>query len=161
MGNQGTTHNWFESYLTNRTQCVDIGNLSDQISLNISVIQGCTLGPIIFLCYIKKFWTSLFSVLFADDTTCLSKGFNLQELTAYVNVELRKIANWFRSNIMVLNTRKTKFMILRTRGKQINEQDCQLIYYYLEIGHVTYPLLLTPLENIHYNGTDSSYLVFI
>ncbi len=49
MGIQGTTHKWFESYLSNRTQCIDIaGNLSDQIALDISVIQGSTLGPILF-----------------------------------------------------------------------------------------------------------------
>jgi len=80
MGIQGTAHKWFESYLSNRTQCVDIaGSLSEQIALDISVIQGSTLGPILFLCYINDFWTatSLFSVLFADDTTCLAKGFNM------------------------------------------------------------------------------------
>jgi hypothetical protein len=116
MGIQGTTHKWFKSYLTNRTQCVDIsGNLSDQIDLDISVIQGSTLGPILFLCYINDFWTatSLFSVLFADDTTCLAKGYNLRELSAFVNEELRKIANWFRSNKMALNTSKTKYMIFK------------------------------------------------
>ncbi len=103
MGIQGTTHKWFESYLSNRSQCVDIaGNFSDLIGLDISVIQGSTLGPILFLCYINDFWkaTSLFSVLFADDTTCLAKGYNIRELIVYVNDELRKIANWFRSNKM-------------------------------------------------------------
>jgi hypothetical protein len=86
MGIQGTTHKWFESYLSNRSQCVDIaGNFSDLIGLDISVIQGSTLGPILFLCYINDFWkaTSLFSVLFADDTTCLAKGYNIRELIAY------------------------------------------------------------------------------
>jgi hypothetical protein len=36
MGIQETTHKWFESYLSNRTQCVDIaGNLSEQIAYDI------------------------------------------------------------------------------------------------------------------------------
>ncbi len=105
MGIQEIAHKWFESYLTNRTQCVDIsGNFSDLISLDISVIQGSTLGPILFLCYINDFWkaTSLFSVLFADDTTGLAKGFIISELITYINEEMRKIANWFRSNKMAL-----------------------------------------------------------
>jgi hypothetical protein len=142
MGIQGNAHKWFESYLTNRSQCVDIaGIFSDQINLDILVIQGSTLGPILFLCYINDFWTatSLFSVLFADDTTCLAKGYILSELTAYVNDELRKIANWFRSNKMALNTSKTKFMIFRTRGKNISEQDCQLV-----LCHPLYGLFLLP-----------------
>jgi hypothetical protein len=160
MGIQGTTHKWFESYLSNRTQCVDIaGSLSEQIALDISVIQGSTLGPILFLCYINDFWTatSLFSVLFADDTTCLAKGFNLRELTCYVNGELRKIANWFRSNKMALNTSKTKFMIFRTRGKQINEQECRLFYDSTELGLISDPQLVTPLDRVHNSGSETSF----
>jgi hypothetical protein len=101
--------------------------------------------------------TSLFSVLFADDTTCLAKGHNLSELTAYVNDELRKIANWFRSNKITLNTSKTKFMIFRTRGKNISEQDCQLVYNSTEIGKDTYPLLVTPLERVHNDRAEKSF----
>jgi hypothetical protein len=120
------------------------------------VIQGSTLGPILFLCYINNFWTatSLFSVLFADDTTCLAKGFNLSELTSFVNEELRKIANWFRSNKMALNTSKTKFMIFRTRGKPINEDECRLVYNSTEIGFDTDPLLVSPIERVYNNGAE-------
>jgi hypothetical protein len=77
MGINGTTHKWFADYLSGRSQKVEIsGNLSDSSNLDISVIQGSTLGPLLFLCYINDFFcaTTLFSVLFADDTTCLAKG---------------------------------------------------------------------------------------
>jgi hypothetical protein len=160
MGIQGKTHKWFTSYLSNRAQSVDIaGSFSELINLDISVIQGSTLGPILFLCYINDFWTatSLFSVLFADDTTCLAKGFNLSELTLFVNEELRKIANWFRSNKMALNTSKTKFMIFRTRGKPINEEECRLVYNSTEIGIDTDPLLVSPIERVHNNGVEKSF----
>jgi hypothetical protein len=78
---------------------------SEFLHLDISVIQGSTLGPLLFLCYINDFWTctNMFSVLFADDTTGLAKGANLQELISFVNLELQKMANWFRSNKMQLN----------------------------------------------------------
>jgi hypothetical protein len=71
------------------------------------------LGPILFLCYINDFYaaTTLFSVLFADDTTGLGKGKNLPDLTNYVNGELQKILNWFRANKMAVNTAKTKFIV--------------------------------------------------
>ncbi len=44
----------------------------------------------VFPCYINDFYaaTSLYSVLFADDTTSLSKGKNLNELILYTNQEL-------------------------------------------------------------------------
>jgi hypothetical protein len=91
MGVTDTALNWFKNYLSGRAQQVDInGVLSDSLNLDISVIQGSILGPILFLCYINDFWlaTSLFTVLFADDTTGLGKGKNLKDLTAYVNLEL-------------------------------------------------------------------------
>jgi hypothetical protein len=56
MGIQGTALDWFKNYLSGRSQSVEInGILSDPLELDISVIQGSILGPILFLCYIKIF----------------------------------------------------------------------------------------------------------
>jgi len=125
MGVTGDAHTWFCSYLAGRSQCVDIANnFSDFIELAISVIQGSTLGSLLFLCYINDFWscTEMFSVLFADDTACLGKVPILSDLTNFANRELEKMAYWFRANKMSVNTSKTKFIIFRTHGKQINPQ---------------------------------------
>ena len=89
MGIQNVALKWFKSYLSDRTQQVDInGCLSSSLSIDISVIQGSTLGPILFLCYVNDFWTctNLFTILFADDTTALAKGQNLDDLISFVNV---------------------------------------------------------------------------
>ncbi len=54
MGVVCIAHDWFASYLEGRSQCVDIGGtLSDFMDLAISVIQGSTLGPLLFFCYIN------------------------------------------------------------------------------------------------------------
>ena len=132
MGITGITHKWFTSYLEGRSQCVDIsGNLSNFIELAISVIQGSTLGPLLFLCYINDLWaaSSLFSVLFADDTVSLAKGHNLKDLSTYVNEELRKIANWFRANKMALNVSKTKFIVFRTFNKACKSSRLRYLSY--------------------------------
>jgi hypothetical protein len=160
MGIKDTTLNWFKNYLSVRSQKVDInGVFSDPLNLDISVIQGSILGPILFLCYINDFWlaTTLFSVLFADDTTGLGKGKNLGELTAYVNTELQKISNWFRANKMAVNAAKTKFIIFRTRGKIINPHDCRLVFNANEIGQPEDPALIHEIERIHNDGPTKSF----
>ncbi len=50
----GTSLLWFKNYLAGRSQYVDVnGTKSDPLETDISVIQGSTLGPILFLCYIN------------------------------------------------------------------------------------------------------------
>jgi hypothetical protein len=160
MGINGLAHSWFASYLSGRSQKVDInGVTSEPCNLDISVIQGSTLGPILFLCYINDFWAStrLFSVLFADDTTCLSKGKNLKEICTFVNIELKKIANWFLSNKMAVNTSKTKFIIFRNRGAVVREEDCNIVFNANIIGEPEMPNLITPIDRIHNAGNESSF----
>ena len=121
LGVEGKEYSWFKTYLANRKQKVDInGILSDESIINISVLQGTTLGPILFLCYINDIYTAttLATYLFADDTTCLAKNKNLNALIDYVNIELRKLSNWFDSNKMAINVSKTKYIIFRTKGKK-------------------------------------------
>ncbi|MFN9960867.1 MAG: reverse transcriptase domain-containing protein, partial [bacterium] len=123
------------------------------------MIQGSTLGPILFLCYINDFFiaSTLFSVLFADDATSLGKGKNLAELTTYINGELQKIANWFRSNKMAVNTAKTKFIVFRTRGKRVEPTQCELLFNNNEIGPPEDPNLIFPITRIHNEGEEKSF----
>jgi len=160
MGINGTTHNWFKTYLSGRKQKVEInGSISSELPIDISVIQGSILGPILFLCYINDFYkaTTLFSILFADDTTCLAKGKTLFELTNYVNAELQKLSNWFISNKMAVNTSKTKFIVFRTHGKKINNEDCILLFNNNEIGKPTDNSLIFPIDRIHNDGNEKSF----
>jgi hypothetical protein len=54
MGITGTALEWFKSYLSERSQVVDInGNISRLRKIKISVLQGSVLGPILFLCFIN------------------------------------------------------------------------------------------------------------
>ena len=50
LGIKGKTLHWFASYLKNRVQYVDTnGSVSSPQNINISVLQGSILGPILFL----------------------------------------------------------------------------------------------------------------
>ena len=131
LGVEGTALDWFTSYLSNRKQKVDInGHFSGEKLINISVLQGSILGPTLFLCYINDLFstTNLATFLFADDTSCLAENKNLPDLIRFVNVELQKIANWFRSNKMAVNISKTKFIIFRTKGKKIDISDTPVLF---------------------------------
>jgi hypothetical protein len=160
LGINGVTHEWFKNYLSGRSQKVEIdGNLSDEQQLDISVIQGSILGPLLFLCYINDFFsaTTLFSVLFADDTTCLAKGKKLNDLLQYVSQELQKVSEWFRANKMAVNTSKTKFIVFRTHGKKININECKLFLNSNEPGLPADPALISEIERIHNDGQEKSF----
>ena len=106
FGVKNTALKWFTSYLSERMQCVDInGNLSTPRGIDISVLQGSILGPILFLCYIDDLpaATSLLTFLFADDTSGLLAGDSLPDLVDKMNIEIKKLANWFRTNKMAVN----------------------------------------------------------
>jgi hypothetical protein len=89
--------------------------------------------------------------LFADDTSCTAADSNLPRLIAHVNVEIQKLANWFRDNKMAVNVSKTKFIIFHRKGKRVEMNDLQVVFNQNEIGKTPDPSLITPLERI-YNG---------
>jgi hypothetical protein len=149
----GNELRWFTNYLENRMQVTDInGCISVELSIAISVIQGSILGPILFLCYINDLYysTNLFTLLFADDTAGLKSGANLQQLIVDTNIELKKLAKWFRANKMAVNVSKTKFMIFKNKGVRIpNEINDQLIYDDNDDDFPYDPNKLTKLDRIY------------
>ena len=155
LGIRGVALDWFKSYLKNRMQCVDInGNVSLPRAIDISVLQGSILGPILFLCYINDLpsATTLLTFLFADDTSGLIAGENLPELINNMNTEINKLANWFRANKMAVNIGKTKYCIFHPRSKKVDLQGLSIVYNNNEIGMPIDPSLITPLSRVYDNS---------
>ena len=69
-GIRGTTLNWTQNFLTNRTQKVVVdGSSSESARVKSGVPQGTVLGPLLFLTYINDLPSTVSSQvrLFADD----------------------------------------------------------------------------------------------
>ncbi len=145
-----------------RQQKVDInGNLSSSRSLDISLLQDSILGPILFLCYINDLhlYTSLFTTLFADDTACADSDADLTQLIDMANVELKKIALWFRANKMAVNISKTKYIIFHNKGKNVNMDGKDVVYDDNEPQGAD-PHLIVPLERYHSNHFNPDCRVY-
>jgi len=58
---------------------------------------------------------------------------------------------------MALNTSKTKFIVFRTYGKTVNQNDCKIVYNSNELGSVEDPLLITPIDRICNDNDEKSF----
>ena len=70
------------------------------------VPQGSIIGPLLFILYINDMDNvskKIFPILFADDTTVLIEGNNLDVIITSLNSELDRINTWLKSNKLSLN----------------------------------------------------------
>lgn len=114
-GIRGVARELFANYLNNRQQYVSFnGKESCLKPIVFGVPQGSILGPILFILYINDIIhcsPALYFILFADDTNLLASGSSCLEVMNKLNLELVKLAEWFKANKLSLNVSKTNFMI--------------------------------------------------
>ena len=111
----------FQSYLTNRQQCVAIGTKTSSLStLKFGVPQGSVLGPILFSLYINDLplHTKALCELFADDTSLHDHHANIDILMNSLQNSIDSLTDWSEINHMALHPDKTKFMLITPRQKK-------------------------------------------
>jgi hypothetical protein len=128
-GIRGSLLNWFQSYVTGRSQNVVInGCSSDPLPVMAGVPQGSVLGPLLFLLYIDDVTDGLTCMnnLFADDTSLVERVVNFAESVSRVNNDLRFIEQWAAKWLVSFNPFKTVFVFFTLK----NEHGPRPILYF-------------------------------
>ena len=99
---------WFESYLSNRKQYIQIGENSktDLKYVTCDIPKGSILGPLLFLIYVSNLPNAshfLDPIMFADDTNLFFNHMDIKHLFTVVNNKLVNIKDRFTAKKLSLN----------------------------------------------------------
>ena len=123
VGIRGIANDWFKSYLTNRKQYVFFKNSSSTLlPVTCGVPQGSILGPLLYLLYVNDIKNACSNSIlsFADDTTLFLSDHDIDTLFASANRDINKLHEWFCANRLLLNPKKTKYIVIKPKQKSCN-----------------------------------------
>ena len=126
-GIKGEALSWFNTYLTQRKQQVSVNNCkSDFKHVSYGVPQGSILGPLLFLLFINDlplYTNNVYTDLYADDTTVYDIQDSVEEIETNLQSTLNNLHAWCRDNGMILNSSKTKVLLVTTTQKRQRLQN--------------------------------------
>lgn len=125
-----SAQNWFNSYLSNRFQFVELKNSNGSSSLSQitpvirGVPQGSILGPILFSLYCADITSCLQYCqyhIYADDVQIYIsfKPDDIHTAISKITADLNNIVTWSKKNNLILNPLKTKYLIFGSKHKLV------------------------------------------
>ena len=115
-----TSLKWFESYLSNRSQCVEIDSCqSSFLPISCGVPQGSILGPLLFLVYVNDMKLSINCILslYADDSALLFSHKDPLTISNRLSTELSNCKRWLVDNRLSLHMGKTECLLFGSQRK--------------------------------------------
>jgi hypothetical protein len=129
-GTHGIPHMLNQSYLANRTQIVQISHKVDNhwkdyfsscLPVKFRVSPGSVLGPLLFIIYVNDIpkVNSDMTIMYADDTSVINVGSNLEELGKAMSVNIERVTHNFEVNNLCTNLLKSNFLLFQTRQSKL------------------------------------------
>ena len=125
------------------------GHLSETAVITADVPQGSILGPLLFILYMNDLPLHIDNNIdmFTDDSTLYTSGHNVDEIQHSLQTNLNAVTTWCEDNRMVINTAKTKCMLITTKQRRhhlrnnqlaitLNDQELQQVKQHKLIGVV-------------------------
>jgi len=131
FGCTGTALDWFQSYISSRTQAVLAnGTQSTPSPLHYGVPQGSVLGPVLFTIYMQPLShiikdANTFYHFFADDTQLHNSALPAEtpSLARSIVGCVENVSVWMSSNKLKMNEDKTETIAIGTKSKLL---QCKL-----------------------------------
>ncbi|MCG8034833.1 MAG: hypothetical protein JAZ03_22035 [Candidatus Thiodiazotropha taylori] len=142
------TSTWFKTYLTHRQQQTSLHNVNSELkTVTYGVPQGSILGPLLFLLFINDlplYIKDIHAELYADDTTLFDIQGSTSDIEKNLQQALNKLSMWCKYNGMVVNTEKTKLMLITTsqRRQRMENEGLSLKYTNDALGTVGHEKVL-------------------
>lgn len=122
--------NLLKSYLRNRTQAVQIGEMiSENANIFCGTPQGGVLSGLLFNIYVNSIFNlTLYCKLrlYCDDMSLIAFGIDKNDLKNIIETDLSKIDNWLNYHYLSANFSKTNYILFKGRKKFENFTDKSL-----------------------------------
>nr|CAH7712898.1 unnamed protein product [Callosobruchus chinensis] len=132
-GIRGNALRWIRSYVTGRTQIVEITkngktHTSDIKPSILGIPQGSVIGPILFNIYINDMSETQSSgncmmSQYADDSSFLIQAEDLETAIKTVDSVFKNVENWITKEKMIINKSKTNIIFFKTNRSKITLPD--------------------------------------